>query len=124
MSVTIKTPPAAVPSRPRPLWLRLGGVTLVAALLLLAEAAEPDAYNICAADAVAIGTLLPLLSELSGIALTPEADPALFRPSDEPLILGDTARLRAATGWVQRHDLRETVASVLAHEMAAGMAAA
>jgi len=37
MSVIIKTPPAPVPSRPRPLWLRLGGVALVVALLLLAD---------------------------------------------------------------------------------------
>ncbi len=92
---------------------------LVAALLLLAERGRPDAYNICAAEAVAIGELIPLFEQLSGVRLTPEPDASLFRPSDEPLILGDTTRLRAATGWTPRISLRDTVRAVLEHEVAA-----
>lgn len=92
---------------------------LIAALLLLAERAAPDAYNICAAEAVEIGDLIPLFEQFSGVTLTPEPDPSLLRPSDEPLILGDTARLRAATGWVPRVTLRDTVRAVFEHEFAA-----
>ncbi len=109
--------------------LRVGNLTtrraildvrdLVSALTLLAAHGAPDAFNICAADAVPIGELIPLLSELSGIELSPEPDPALMRPSDEPLILGDTTKLRAATGWTQRLTLRDTVRAVFEHECAA-----
>ena len=92
---------------------------LIDALLLLAERGQPDAYNVCAPEAVAVGDLIPLFEEFSGVRLTPEPDPALLRPSDEPLILGDTTRLRAATGWAPRVTLRETVRAVLEHEVAA-----
>lgn len=109
--------------------LRVGNLTtrraildvrdLVSALTLLAAHGASEAYNICAAEALPIGDLIPLLSELSSIELEPESDPFLMRPSDEPLILGDTARLHAATGWTQRRTIRETVRAVYEHECAA-----
>lgn len=90
---------------------------LVEALLALAERGEAgQAYNICAEEAVRIGDLVPLFERASGLALTPEPDPALLRPSDEAVILGDTARLRARTGWRPRIGLAETVRDTLAHE--------
>ena len=62
---------------------------------LAAKGERGEAYNICAEEAVAIGDLIPLFEQASGLALTTEPDPALMRPSDEAVILGDTARLRA-----------------------------
>lgn len=92
---------------------------LVEALLGLAlKGAAGEAYNICAEEAVAIGDLVPLFAAASGVALTAEPDPALMRPSDEPVILGDTARLRALTGWRPMVGLAETVRDTLAHEVA------
>lgn len=90
---------------------------LVDALLALAERGEAGAaYNICAEEAVAIGDLVPLFEAASGLALTTEPDPALMRPSDEAVILGDTTRLRARTGWQPRIGLAETVRDTLEHE--------
>ena len=39
------------------------------------------------------------LLELARADLTLETDPALVRPVDVPVLRGDAARLRAATGW-------------------------
>ncbi len=92
---------------------------LVSALLLLADRGEPgEAYNICAEQAVRIGDLVPILARLAGIALPLDPDPALFRPSDEAVILGRTDRLRARTGWRQAVTIEQTLAAVLDHEMA------
>jgi GDP-4-dehydro-6-deoxy-D-mannose reductase len=92
---------------------------LVAALILLAERGEPgEAYNICADRAWRIGELIPMLEELSGVALTVAPDPALFRPSDEPVILGRNTKLKERTGWQPTVELKETLRAVLAYEMA------
>ena len=93
---------------------------LVAALVLLAERGAPgEAYNICGEHLVRIGELVALFAELAGEALTPVPDPALLRPSDEPVIFGSTAKLRAATGWRPRVSLRDTLRAVLDYERAA-----
>ncbi len=92
---------------------------LVAALrLLAARGVAGEAYNICAEQAVRIGELVPMLAELAGIALMTQSDPALFRPSDEAVILGRTEKLRACTGWRQQVPIAATLAAVLAHETA------
>ncbi len=93
---------------------------LVAALVALAErGASGEAYNICGDHPVRIGELVALFAELAGVALTPVPDPALMRPSDEPVIFGSTAKLRAATGWRPLVPLRDTLRAVLEYERAA-----
>jgi len=92
---------------------------LVSALLLLAERGAPgEAYNICADRAWRIGDLIPLFERLAGIGLVVEADPALFRPSDEPVILGRNGKLKERTGWQPTVELVETLRAVLEYEMA------
>ncbi len=92
---------------------------LVSALILLAERGEPgEAYNICADRAWRIGELIPLFEQLAGMRLTVESDPALFRPSDEPVILGRNTKLKERTGWQPTVELVDTLRAVLAYEMA------
>ena len=45
-----------------------------------------------------------------------EVDPALLRPSDEPIIFGDIAKIKRDTGWAPTIDIRQTIADVLAFE--------
>jgi GDP-4-dehydro-6-deoxy-D-mannose reductase len=86
----------------------------VAALLLLAVRGEPgEAYNICAETAWRIGDLIPIFERLAGRALKVEIDPALLRPTDEPVILGRTEKLRTHTGWRPAVPLEETLRAVL-----------
>jgi nucleoside-diphosphate-sugar epimerase len=92
---------------------------LIAALTLLAQRGAPgEAYNICAPTAGRIGDLVPIFASLAGITPALAPDPALFRPSDEPVILGRTDKLQAATGWRASIPLQETLRAVLAYEMA------
>jgi nucleoside-diphosphate-sugar epimerase len=92
---------------------------LISALILLAERGAPgEAYNICADRAWRIGDLIPLLEELAGVTLTVEPDPALFRPSDEPVILGRNTKLKERTGWLPTVNLRDTLRAVLDYELA------
>lgn len=91
---------------------------LVAALCALAARGEPgEAYNICSPTAVEIGALVPLLEQIIGVRLPVAADPALFRPADEPVIVGRTDKLHARTGWRARIPLADTVRAIVDHEM-------
>lgn len=90
---------------------------MVAALISLARKGHPgEAYNICADQAYKISDLLTLLFELVGRELPTEVDPALLRPSDEPVIFGDTTKIRAHTGWAPTYDIRQTLADMLTFE--------
>jgi GDP-4-dehydro-6-deoxy-D-mannose reductase len=91
----------------------------IAALTLLAAHGAPgEAYNICADQAWRIGDLIPIFERLAGVALKVAPDPALFRPSDEAVILGRNDKLKQRTGWRPTVPLEETLRAVLDHEIA------
>ena len=94
----------------------------VRAYLRLAEAGVPgQAYNLCSGVAPSMGELLDGLVELSGTAARVEVDPALGRPVDAPLMVGDGSALRAL-GWEPRIPLRQTLTDLLAYEERAARA--
>jgi GDP-4-dehydro-6-deoxy-D-mannose reductase len=91
----------------------------VAALLLLAERGEPgEAYNVCHDTSWRIGDLIPMLEQLAGVPLPVSVDPALFRPSDEAVILGSSEKLKMRTGWRPRIPIEATLRAVLDYEIA------
>jgi nucleoside-diphosphate-sugar epimerase len=92
---------------------------LVSALMLLAEHGEPgEAYNICGDTAWRIGDLIPVFERLAGIGLRLAPDPALFRPSDEAVILGRNTKLKERTGWQPAVGIEATLKAVLDYELA------
>jgi GDP-4-dehydro-6-deoxy-D-mannose reductase len=79
---------------------------------LLDQGRAGDPINICTGEAVTIRQTLDMLLELGGVRAEVREDPALLRPTDEPLLLGDNRKLRAL-GWERRFPIRETLAGVL-----------
>jgi GDP-4-dehydro-6-deoxy-D-mannose reductase len=87
---------------------------VVAAYRLLVERGVPgDVYNVCSGRDVAMSEVADQLLELAGAEVTLEADPALIRPVDVPVLRGSAERLRAATGWEPHIPLATTLADVL-----------
>lgn len=90
---------------------------MVAALIALARMGRAgEAYNICAESAIKVADLLEMYFDIAGRRLDKEVDPALLRPSDEPIIFGDISRIKQDTGWASKIPLRQTLADVLAYE--------
>jgi GDP-4-dehydro-6-deoxy-D-mannose reductase len=88
---------------------------VVVAYRLLVERGVPGTvYNVCSGRDVAISEVADHLLELAGADLELVTDPDLVRPVDVPVLRGDPARLRAATGWVASTPLATTLADVLA----------
>jgi GDP-4-dehydro-6-deoxy-D-mannose reductase len=92
----------------------------VRAYRLLAEHGEPgEAYNVCSGTGVSVGEIAERLLRLSDRDLHLGVDPALVRPVEVPRLIGDPAKLRAATGWEPVVPLETTIADVLAEARAA-----
>ena len=58
-----------------------------------------EVYNIGGGVPIRIGAALDQLLALASRPIAVEFDPARLRPSDVPILIADTSRLRAATGW-------------------------
>jgi len=76
---------------------------------LLAGGAGGETYNVATGQGVMLSDLFDRIAAIVGVAAIPEADPELVRPADLPYLVGDGARLRAATGWTPHHDLDRTL---------------
>ncbi|MHB8645341.1 MAG: GDP-mannose 4,6-dehydratase [Thermomicrobiales bacterium] len=82
--------------------------------LLLARGERGGIYNIGRGTAVTVGDLLDMLCRLAPVAITIERDPARLRPSDAPVMMADTTRLRQATGWQPDISLEQSLDETLA----------
>jgi GDP-4-dehydro-6-deoxy-D-mannose reductase len=86
---------------------------VVAAYLALLESGRRgEVYNICSGRAVAIREVLRLLISIAGVPVEVRDDPERMRPADLPLLVGDAAKLRAATGWSPRIALAQSLRDV------------
>ena len=56
-------------------------------------------YNVSSGVVRAMRSVLDALAARSRVDVLIETDPALIRPSDTPLMLGDSTKLRRETGW-------------------------
>ena len=67
--------------------------------LALTRGVLGEVYNIGGGVPIRIGDGLAQLLALATRPIAVEFDPARLRPSDVPVLVADTSRLRAATGW-------------------------
>ncbi len=82
-----------------------------AMMLMLDKGTPGDPINICTGTAYKISDILNILIEISGLNIDVVKDEALFRPSDEPLLLGDNSKL-LELGWKQKYSIQQTLADV------------
>ena len=86
------------------------------ALWLLIERGQPgQVYNLCSGAATRVGDIVQMVLERARVPIAVRVDPARLRPSDEPILLGDNTKLRAATGWEPTISVPEIVAELLAY---------
>jgi GDP-4-dehydro-6-deoxy-D-mannose reductase len=90
---------------------------VVAAYDALCGRGEPGrVYNVCSGVGRTIGGVAEALARLARVPVGVEADPARARPQawDTPALVGDPARIRAATGWSPAIPFERTLADLLA----------
>jgi GDP-4-dehydro-6-deoxy-D-mannose reductase len=89
---------------------------VVAAYISLAERGTPgEVYNVASGTGTSVGELAQRILARAGVEAPIESDPALVRPADVPALVGDSTKLRAATGWSPRRTLDDLLDDLLAH---------
>ena len=80
---------------------------------LLDRGESGTVYNVCRGDASRVGDLLEGLRRRARVPLRVEVDPERWRPSDLPLLRGDSTRLRQHTGWSPAIDVDTLLDDIL-----------
>jgi GDP-4-dehydro-6-deoxy-D-mannose reductase len=83
---------------------------VVEAYSALLRRGEPgEAYNIARGEGLSVAELFERLAQLIGVDVRPVPDPSLRRASDIPYLVGDSTKLRRATGWAPTISLEQTL---------------
>ncbi|CAN5908480.1 GDP-mannose 4,6-dehydratase [soil metagenome] len=89
---------------------------IVRAYRLLAERGTPgEVYNIGTGRDVKLSAMLETLRSLSQVPVEVHVDPDRLRPVDQPRLLADASKLRAATTWEPYFSIEQTFADMLQH---------
>jgi GDP-4-dehydro-6-deoxy-D-mannose reductase len=87
---------------------------VVRAYRLLAERGAPgEIYNLGTGQGTRIADALEMLRGLARTPVEVHVDPARVRPVDQPLLVANASKLRAATGWEPRWSIPQTLADML-----------
>jgi len=81
--------------------------------LLLKRGTPGEVYNIASGRAVTLDEIHTRLEQLLDIAPKREVDSSQVRREARPYLVGDAAKLRAATGWTPRRTLDDMLRDVL-----------
>jgi GDP-4-dehydro-6-deoxy-D-mannose reductase len=81
--------------------------------LALEKGKHGEVYNIASGKDYTIRQILDLLLEYSTVKVKIETDPDRLRPSDVPILLGDSAKFRRATGWAPTIPFEKTLEDLL-----------
>jgi len=77
--------------------------------LLLRDGRPGEAYNVSRGEGLALAEVFRRLAAVMGSAVEPVTDPALARRADIPHLVGDSTKLRRATGWAPAISLEQTL---------------
>jgi GDP-4-dehydro-6-deoxy-D-mannose reductase len=80
---------------------------------LMHAGASSTVYNVSSGVAVVLKSVLDALVARTRVEVRVEPDPALMRPSDTPVLLGDSTKLRQATGWRPEIPFEQTLDDLL-----------
>jgi GDP-4-dehydro-6-deoxy-D-mannose reductase len=106
-------------------FLKVGNVTtrraigdvrdLIRALWISAERCElGEVYNVGAEYVYSVQEIIEAIRAQVSISFEIQQDPALMRPSDEPVIAGDTSKFRSRCHWKPEIPLSVTITDMLA----------
>jgi GDP-4-dehydro-6-deoxy-D-mannose reductase len=82
-------------------------------VMLLKTGIPSNVYNVSSGVARVMRSVLDALAARARVELLIETDPALMRPSDTPMLLGDSTKVRQQTGWHPEIPFEQTLDDLL-----------
>jgi GDP-4-dehydro-6-deoxy-D-mannose reductase len=83
------------------------------ALAALSAGGLTGTFNLCSGEAPTVADLATALGGATALDVATRVDPALARPADPSLLLGDPTRLREATGYAPEIPLQRSLGDLL-----------
>jgi GDP-4-dehydro-6-deoxy-D-mannose reductase len=87
--------------------------TVRAYVAMMARARPGVPYNVCSGRPLSIGSVVETFVARAKTPIRIVQDPALLRPNDTPVMVGDPALLTADTGWTAQVRFEESVDQLL-----------
>jgi GDP-4-dehydro-6-deoxy-D-mannose reductase len=81
--------------------------------LAISRGKPGEVYNIASGKGIKIADVLSMLVKMSKVRIEIKQDPARMRPSDVPILIGDSSKFRKATGWRPQISFKKTVKDIL-----------
>lgn len=81
--------------------------------MLMNSGVSSGVFNVCSGKAVSMKEMLDILLSMSKMEIKVNQDPARLRPSDTPLLYGDSAKLTSITGWKPTIPIEKTIEDIL-----------
>ena len=81
--------------------------------LAVTKGTPGEVYNIASGRGIRIREMLDRLLALSRVEVKVEVDPDRLRPSDVEILIGDSSKFRADTGWEPRIPFEQTLNDLL-----------
>jgi GDP-4-dehydro-6-deoxy-D-mannose reductase len=83
--------------------------------LAVTKARPGEVYNIATGQGIRISEMLDRVIALAHVEVRVEVDPERLRPSDVEILIGDSSKFRADTGWEPRIPFEQTLQDLLAY---------
>lgn len=80
---------------------------------LLLRGGVGEVYNVCTGVSTSLLDVVGTLQKLIGTDAELEVDPALVRPKDSPVVVGNPGKIELATGWSPKIELRDSLRDVV-----------
>ena len=87
----------------------------IALELISLDGKAGEVYNISGEKAYLISDIIEIIKKNSKARIEIEVSNELIRPTDEPIIFGDSTKLKNCTGWKQHYSIEETIIDMLAY---------
>jgi len=81
--------------------------------IALDRATMGEVYNLSGDQVYRIEDIIEILKKMVKFDFTLEQDQKLIRPTDEPIIYGDSSKFKKETGWSQKIPLEKTLSDML-----------
>jgi GDP-4-dehydro-6-deoxy-D-mannose reductase len=72
-----------------------------------------EAYNICSGKGVSLREVIDIMCGILDIEIVLETDPKILRPNDNKIIYGSNEKLKKATGWKQKIELKKSIEDII-----------
>jgi GDP-4-dehydro-6-deoxy-D-mannose reductase len=81
--------------------------------LLAQHGRAGEVYNLGTGRGTRLSDALDILRSQARVSIEVHVDPARLRPVDQPLLIANASKLRAATGWEPRYTIEQTLSDML-----------